>query len=156
MKSFEKHGSKVAVFRCSGSAGTTPRNSDGMLSPVGVSSLRKSGVRSNVSPKEEDMPKAPVLWVKDVSALNDKYMIICPQKSRRIHSQELVSIWDLCETDNQQQDIVQGRKNWLASIFEFSWPWSVTLPSVLPNLCIYHIESRQKSFLAQWVFIFRF
>ena len=59
MKSFEKHGYKVAVFRCSGSSGTTPNNND-VLSPV-VSSLRESGMRSSVLSKEEDMPKAPVL-----------------------------------------------------------------------------------------------
>jgi hypothetical protein len=48
MKSFEKHGYKVAVFRC--------MNSD-VLSPV---SLRKSAVvRSSVFFSEEDMPKAP-------------------------------------------------------------------------------------------------
>jgi hypothetical protein len=44
IKSFEKHGYKVAVFRCSGSG--TPRNSDVMLSPVGLRRT-KSGVISS-------------------------------------------------------------------------------------------------------------
>lgn len=75
MKSFEKHGCKVAVFRCSGGSGTTPRNSD-VLSP---GDWRKSAVRSSAFFQEENMPKTPqpVIWEKRrFRALKDEYIYI--------------------------------------------------------------------------------